>query len=193
MDKNGLVWSDMSDEQKESYIDRIRSGSARDLNLSRAFYDNKENDRPHGYEIKDDDLRVADDGLEDTVDALGRLSSLGFDSYSDYVFRLAKSKDPKYKFAAYVIMNGSNKIDERRGWEDPDKVGREKFDQSRFYSGWSNSYHDADWNGLCAVVGFGPTEDIAIKRMSERLTKIVPGDDPSIRRFKLRNMVREGD
>lgn len=126
-----------------------------------------------------------------------RLDYLGFGTHGDKIISMAKydkGKYEKYKYASYIITNGSKKIDSERMPVPKDlKSVTDKFNETRFYDGWNSSFHDAQWNGLSAIVGFGPTEDIAIRRMQALVRLIVPGDDPSIRRFKLRNLVREGD
>lgn len=193
---NGLYWSNMSNDDKSAYLELVNGSGARDTDLNEQYFkdmDAGEDPRPHGYENLDKDLRVIDEGVEPTIDAFKRLYALNFNCGEDHVNGLSQRGDPRYKYAAYLITNGSQKIKPEYGWVDSSKVGREVFDQTRHYDGWDSSYHDAHWNGLSAIVGFGPTEEKAIERMNSMVSKIVPQDDPAVRRFKLRRLVREGD
>jgi len=177
----GEYWADMDFDVRDAYVEHILSGRSSDTTT---YYWPSDGPRPHGSEKLDSKIRILDYGIEQTPMVAARLRSLGF-GFENYEEMERLSKTPNYKFSSYIITNGNSVID------------RKKMDwKSKIYdlfSGWDSSYHDARWNGLNAIVGYGSTPEIAEKNRNELLSRLIPGDDPSVKRFKLRRMVREGD
>ncbi len=172
----------MDGDIMEQYVEWIKSGAARDLSYASPGVGS--GPRPHGSETLDKDLRVLDFGIERTDAVAGRLNALGF-GYRNWKDMLEATKKPEYKLAAYLITNGS-KIVNRKNIDWKSKT-------TDFFDGWDSSYHDAGWNGLSAIVGYGSTPKQAENRRNELVSQLIPADDPSIKRFKLRRLVREGD
>lgn len=141
--------------------------------------------RPQGSELLDKNLRVLDIGIERSERVFERLSALKF-GYKDRDSAVIKSlKRPGYEFSAYLITNGSEVIQNRglaRGLKTSD-----------FFNGWDSSFHNANWNGLSAIVGYGSTPKEAEAHRDEMVSKLIPAGDPAIKRFKLRRLVRDGD
>lgn len=140
--------------------------------------------RPHGTEKLDKFITVLDYGIDLTVDFADRVRALGFLSESTDLIK-QKGKNKNYKYTAYLITNGSQKIDREFNSE-----GSRKTD---FWDGWSSSFHDAMWNGMNMISGYGDSPETAIANRDFLIQSLIPGDDSSIRRFKLRRLVREGD
>ncbi len=177
-------WSEMSQKEKDQYVEDVNNYGAIELDLPEEFYDDDNDDRPHGYEVLDKHLTAISDGVEPTTDLAGRLLALEFCrrgcGLSD------KGKNKNYKFAAYLITNGSELI-RRDGTEE--NLG----ETMEFFDGWNSSFHDASWNGLAALVGYGETPEEAASRRDAAIGMLIPAEDPSIRRFKMRRLVRPGD
>lgn len=179
----GEYWGDMDFATRDEYVGWIRGGAARDLSHNGAG--DGMGPRPHGSETLDRNLRVLDIGVERSEDVFERISALKF-AYKGRDWKVLENlKKPGYQWSAYIITNGS------------EVINRNNIDRTNktvdFFNGWDSSYHDAQWNGLSAIVGYGATRAQAEVHRDEMIAKLIPAGDPSIKKFKLRRLVREGD
>ncbi len=166
------AWSDMTQTEQTNYAKRILSGQTY---------------VPEGLDIdsfwsepREKSLRLLDEGIEASKDAFWRLSALGFEvgEFSE-------------RFVAYLITNASTKLDT----SDPfiRMNADHKHGKVHFYAGWNGSFHDAVWNGLTALAAEGKTPEEADEKLNKFATFLMPGEDPIVRRFRMRYLVRSGD
>ncbi len=184
---NHLIWSDLERgsqwDEADKYKEEILRGHT-PRKMPKEFFESEYDPRPHGWQILDENIKILDFGTEPTKDLADRLDFLDFGFHNKEAMK-AHAKEAEYKFAAYVITNGTKVINYKNiDW---------KSRTTDFFDGWDSSYHDANWNGLTAIVGYGATPEQAEQRRNEMISRLIPAGDPSIKRFKLRRLVREGD
>ncbi len=185
--KEHLIWSDLEAgrdyDERDAYKEELLKSST-PRKMMPEFFENEYDPRPHRYVTLDDKIKILDFGTETTKDLAHRLGFLNFGIENESIM-LDHAKQPEYKYAAYVITNGTAVINRKNiDW---------KSRTTDFFDGWDSSYHDAQWNGMSALVGYGSMHEEAEKRRNEMIANLIPAGDPSIKRFKLRRLVREGD
>lgn len=169
-----LIWDDMSEADKKRYLREVKSGSSKGINST---------DAPAYLDLLENKIRIIDFGVEKTKDFIERGMYLGLfndDSYAD--FRTMIKSDDSIN-CAYIITNGSKKIN--RNVEGKRDV--------YFLSGWSDSYHYHTWTGINALCTFGHTPEIAHDKIIEVSKDLIPDKDAAIKRFEMRRLVRGGD
>ena len=142
--------------------------------------------RPHGSEILDDHLSVIWDKTGKWREIQPKVEDLSFNTSYD-LQRDGINGMPLPQFASIIVTNASSKLDDF--YDLPEDVRKFVI----FNGGWDSSYHDAGWSGASFVLAFGATPTMAEQRRNAVFSILVKDDDPNLKRFKMRQLVRPGD
>ncbi len=180
-----VAWDDYEEyADHDAYVERMQGGRAKNISLPKKYFEAEFHPRPQGWQQLDKDLRVLDAGTETTKEFAARFDALGFGYSAAGDLRTAALKKD-YKYTSFLLINGSAAVNYKNvNWSS--KI-------TDFFDGWDSSYHDANWNGMGLLVGYGPTPEVAEERRDSMIAHVIKGEDAVKRRFQLRQLVRSGD